>query len=250
MKTLLLAAGGSRAFAEAGYHYPKNLVEVGGTPLLQHVIEALGPLARDERLVAVVPEDEVKRHHVHRVLSLLEPSVTVLAVGETSGAACSALLACELVPAEEPLLVVNGDQVLLEDLDEIVRDFEARDLDAGVVVFRAVHPRWSYVRTQHGLVVEASEKRPISDLATAGVFWFRRARDFFDGAMEMLRKDAHVDGRFFVCPVLNELVLRGAVIGVREVPRASYYSLHEPAGVQAFEDRQPSPRRAEIPCPR
>ena len=46
MKTILLAAGGSEAYAEAGYFYPKNLVEVDGDPLLQHVIGSLGETAR------------------------------------------------------------------------------------------------------------------------------------------------------------------------------------------------------------
>ena len=252
MKTLLLAAGGSEAFAEAGFHYPKNLVEIQGNPLIAHVLENLGSVRGEGQLVAVVPREDATRHHVHRVLALVEPTCTVVTVGDTSGAACSALLACEQLPEDEPLLVVNGDQVILEDLGAIVRDFEDRDLDAGVVVFRAVHPRWSYVRTQQGFVVEASEKRPISDEATAGAYWFRRARDFFTATMEMIAKDAHLDGLFYVCPALNELVLRGAVIGVHEIPRTSYISLRDPAGVQALEEHlhEVAQRGPVIPCPR
>lgn len=50
-------------------------------------------------------------------------------------------------------------------------------------------------------MVEAAAQRPISREATAGVYWFRRGGDFLDGAMAMIRKDAAVDGRFYVCPV-------------------------------------------------
>lgn len=235
MKTLLLAAGGSQAFADAGFHYPKNLVEVAGAPVLAHVLAGLGEYAREGRLVAVVPREEALRHHTPRVLRLLEPTATVVEVGQTSGAACSALLAAEHVDPDAPLLVVNGDQVLTADAAAIVADFEGRDLDAGVAVFRAVHPRWSYVRLEDGRVTEAAEKNPISDLATAGFYWFRRGRDFLTATMDMIRKDAHVGGRFFVCPALNELVLRGAEIGVCEIDRSAYLSLHEPAGVAALE---------------
>lgn len=235
MKTLLLAAGGSLAFEDAGYYYPKNLVEVAGQPLLAHVMSGLGTLAQGGRLVVVVRRDEAVRHHVHRVVTLVEPSALVVQVGETSGAACSALLACEHVDEDEPLLVVNGDMVMDVDLPSIVDGFDRAGFDAGAIVFDAVHPRWSYVRIEDDVVVEASEKRPISRHATAGAYWFRRGMDFLDAAMAMIRKDAHTDGKFFVCPALNELVLAGRRIGAHEIARSDYFSLHEPAGLRTYE---------------
>lgn len=251
MKTILLAAGGSEAYAEAGYFYPKNLVEVDGDPLLQHVIGSLGDTARHGRLIVMVRRDEDLRYHTGRVVQLVEPTATVLPVEQTSGAACTALLAVEQIADDEPLLVVNGDQVLLEDLDGIVAGFAERRLDAGVIVFGGVHPRWSYVRVDDGpeqLVIEASEKRPISRLATAGVYWFARGRDFVDCAMDMIRKDAHVGGSFFVCPTLNEMVLRGRRVGIHTTTRERYMSLHDPQALAAFDDHLRCHRPEQVPA--
>lgn len=236
MKTILLAAGGSDAYAEAGYFYPKNLIEVDGRPLIQHVIESLGACGRGGRLIVMVRQQEDLRFHTSRVVELIEPSATVLTVQDTSGAACTAMLAVGHVEPDEPLLLVNGDQVLLESLDAVVAGFAERGLDGGVVVFSGVHPRWSYVRTDgDGLVIEASEKRPISRLATAGVYWFAHSRDYFASAMDMIRKDAHVGDVFYVCPSLNEMVLRNRRIGVYHTERARYLSLHEPQGLVGLE---------------
>ena len=236
MKTLLLAAGRRAVDTDSGgTAWPKNLIEIAGMPLLSHVIQKLGPLATDGKLIVVVRHDEVMLHHTDQVVKLSEPTASVVAVGDTAGAACSALLACESVEPDEPLLVCNGDQVIDTDLGVIVADFEARDIDAGVVVFEAVHPRWSFVRIEDSRVVEASEKRPISRNATAGAYWFRRGGDFLSAVMDMIRKEASVSGSFFVCPSLNELVLRGAVIGTAPIERSEYFSLHEPADVSAYE---------------
>lgn len=236
MNTLLLAAGSSRAYVEAGHHWPKNLVEVGGRPLLQHVVESLGPLAQDGRLVGVLRDDEAEQHRTDRVLQLVEPTSRVVRVGNTRGAACSALMACEQLDASAPLVVAGGDALLRADLPAIVTSFEERDLDAGTVVFDAVHPRWSFVRVEDGLVVEASEKNPISRSATAGVYWFRTAGAFLAATMRMIEKGAAVDGQYYVCPVLNELVLDGARVGVSEVERSSYFSFRDPAELAVFED--------------
>jgi dTDP-glucose pyrophosphorylase len=239
MNILVLMAGDSKRFEDAGYLYPKNLVEIAGLPLVERVIEQLGSLqANGARLIVLVQQDEAKQFHTVDVIRLLVPDATVLTVPQLdSGAACTALLAIEEIDANAPLLVFNGDQILTRGLAEALSDFAARDLDGGVVVFPAVHPRWSYVKTDSdGLVIEASEKRPISRNATAGTYYFKRGGDFLRAAMRMIGKDAHVQGRYFICPVYNELILEQAAIGVYQIESSSYFSLATPQGVQQYED--------------
>jgi dTDP-glucose pyrophosphorylase len=236
MRTLMLAAGGSQAYADAGFYFPKNLAEVAGRPLIQHAIEHLGSLAANGRLVVAISGDENRRFHTGRVVRLIEPTAQVVEVGETSGAACTALIAIDHIAEDEPLLIVSADAIVTADLDEIVAGFIHRGLDGGVVVFEGVHPRWSYVRVdEDGLVIEASEKRPISRMATAGIYWFARGRDFVESAMSMISKDASVDDKFFVCPTINEMVLRSRRVGIHEIDRIRYHSLHDPLGIPKFE---------------
>jgi hypothetical protein len=243
---LVLMAGDDTAFQEAGYLYPKNLVEIDALPLAQRVIDSLGPLrgadagsgAAGGRLICCVNEDEDRQYHTGSVIDLVSPGAAVVRVhAKTGGAACTALLAIEHIAADEPLCVINGDQVLEADLSEALAGFERRGLDGGIIVFPAVHPRWSYVRTDAaGQVVEAAEKRPISNQATAGIYYFARGADFVSGAMSMIGKDAHTNGRFYVCPVYNELILRQLRIGTFAVPREAYFSLSDPQGVRSYED--------------
>jgi len=240
-------AGDSALFEVAGRNYPKNLVEIEGEPLVQRVVDGLKPLIdAATETIFLVREEECRRHHTDDVLRLLVPGAEVLGVPAlSSGAACTALHAIGHIGRDEPLLLFNGDQVLEADLAEIVDGFDQAGLDGGVVTFDAVHPRWSYVRTgADGLVLEAAEKRPISRLATAGSYWFRRGGDFIDGAMAMIRKDASVDGSFYVCPVYNELILRGLRIGTRHVERERYFSLASLHGVNTYEEHLANRRRA------
>lgn len=249
MRLVVLMAGDSGVFEVAGHKYPKNLVEIDGEPLVQRVVEGLRPLVeRASHAVFLVREEENRRHHTDQVIRLLAPEAEVAGVPALeSGAACTALHAIGHISREEPLLIFNGDQVLEADLAGIVEGFEADGLDGGVVTFDAVHPRWSYVRTgEDGLVLEAAEKRPISRLATAGTYWFRRGGDFLDGAMAMIRKDASVEGAYYVCPVYNELILRGLRIGTRHIERERYFSLASLHGVNAYEEHLARLRRAVL----
>ena len=112
------------------------------------------------------------------------------------------------------------------ELASVLAQLRDRSLDAGTVVFNSVHPRYSYVRMDpQGFVLEAAEKNPISSDAMAGIHWFARGCDFVRAAKQTIRKDASVDGIYFVSPTLNELVLEQALIGVRRIESRHYHPL-------------------------
>lgn len=234
MNLLVLAAGGSEAFQAAGYAYPKNLVEIQGKPLLQHVLENVA--TADGRLIVVLRRDEAAKFHTDRVVRLLYPDAeVVLSPVPTSGAACTALLAAGLIDNHEPLLIANGDQILRVDHGALADGFLEKGWDGGIPVFEDVHPKYSYVKLDEaGLIVEAAEKRPISRLATAGRYFFAEGRTFVQSAQKMILKDAHLDGIFYVCPAYNEAILAGKRIGISRVEKGDYFSLGTPQGVEGF----------------
>lgn len=237
---LVLMSGSSQAFKEAGYVYPKNLVEVGGKLLLQRVLDHLRPLQLLGACpICVIRHDENSRHHTGAVIQLIEPKAQIIELrADTSGAACSALMAVEKINNDAPLIIVNGDQLLIDvDLPAVIRGFQARGLDGGLVVFDDIHPRWSFVKCDgQGMVVETAEKRPISKLATAGFYYYSKGSDFVFAATEMIKKDAHVGGLFYICPTYNELILRQRRIGVHPVAREAYRSFASPSDVHVYEN--------------
>ena len=246
MNVLVLMAGPSDSLREAGYQFPKPLIEIGSKPVVQHALERLLPLlGAGDRLIVMLRQDENLKYHIGAVVKLLAPAAEVFEVrGETSGAACTALLAVDRIDADEPLVVLNGDQIIEADLAPIVRSFQDRALDGGIIVFNDVHPRWSFVKCDaDGLVIETAEKRPISNIATAGFYYFRSGKEFVQAAETMILKDAAVDGRFFVCPAYNELILRNQKVGVHFIKKDQYISLATAKRIEVFEHhiKEPHP---------
>lgn len=83
-------------------------------------------------------------------------------------------------------------------------------------------------------MIEAAEKRPISRNATAGFYYFKKAKFFFDAAQRMIMKNASVNGSFFVCPAFNEMILQQHVIGAYRIDKDQYYSFSHESGVEAY----------------
>ncbi len=225
MNILILAAGHPEFDTRDG-KYPLCLTEYDGVPLLERLAKACQALGA-KRTIFALRKEEVNRYHLDNVVALLCPQAVTLKVdGNTPGAACTALLAAGHIDNGQELLVLSANELVDIDLAELVAGFRARQLDAGTVTFPSIHPRYSYVRLgEQGLVTEAAEKNPISNHATAGVYWYARGKEFVAAVKNMIRKDAHVDGVFYLCPAFNELVLKQARIGVAAIEARRYHPL-------------------------
>lgn len=241
MRVLILGAGTGEGRPEAAREaaiWPPDsvwLAESGGRLLVQRLVAACAGLRA--RLVFAVRAGDMSRWHVDSVIALAAPDAVVVPIrGETKGAACTALLCLGHLDGDDELLVLNANEFLDIDYTAAIEGFRARGLDGGVVVFPSLHPRYSSVRLDaQGLIVEAAEKRPISRHAVAGFIWFKRAACFVTAAQTMIRKDAHVDGLFFMSLVLNEMVLAQARLGVLEVDRNAYHPLKSRRQIAQYE---------------
>lgn len=238
MNVLMLCSGDDAKFSDAGYAYPKNLIEIEGKPMIQAVFQGFGDvIGRESTLMLTLRQTEMDHYHTQSVVRLIHSDAKIIAVPNTSkGAACVALLGIEDIDNEEELLIINGDIIIESPIMSAVESFRERCMDGGAVTFENVHPRWSFVKcSEDGLIVEASEKRPISRNATMGVYYFRHGKDFVSAAENMIRKDAAVDGLFYICPVFNELVLVQKKLGIYKIDGEKYFSLSTPKGVENYQ---------------
>lgn len=235
MNILILAAGQTNFDSQDG-SYPLCLTELDGVPLIERLIQSCHSIG-DANFIVALREQDIGRYHLDNVVCLLAPGAKILRIAEdTRGAACTALLASTYIDNDDGLLILNGNEILDADFSAVLEDFRARKLDAGVVTFHSVHPRYSYVRlNDQGLVVEAAEKNPISRLATVGFYWFARGKDLVRAAQNMIRKDASVNELFYICPALNELVLEQARIGTYAVEASQYHPLKTERQLIQFE---------------
>jgi dTDP-glucose pyrophosphorylase len=227
--------GSGRPFEEYSKSFPKTLIEIHGHPLIEYAIHSSKP-DEDHRFIFVIRADDAQLYHLDDVLNLLAPGCEMIfSRGMTGGALCTALLAVDKIDPELPLLISNNDQYLKIRIDAALADFRRRDLDVGILTFSAVHPRWSFARlAEDGMVIETAEKRPISNHATCGLYYYRTASSFLSSARKSLLKNNVTNNQFYICPAINELILSGHRVGVFPVPNELFIPLGTPDDVDRF----------------
>jgi beta-phosphoglucomutase-like phosphatase (HAD superfamily)/dTDP-glucose pyrophosphorylase len=218
MNVLIPMAGAGSRFASAGYTFPKPLIEVDGKPMIQVVVENLNIQAN---YTFIVQKEHYEKYNLQYLLNLIAPNCNIVQVnGLTEGAACTTLLAKEFIDNDFPLVIANSDQFVEWNSNECLYAFNADGIDGGIVSFKATHPKWSYAKIgEDGFVSEVAEKKPISDNATVGIYFWKKGSDYVKYAEQMIEKNIRTNNEFYVCPVFNEAIADGKKIRIKGIER-------------------------------
>ena len=210
MKILIPMAGEGSRFAKEGYTFPKPLIDVAGKPMIQRVVENLD---FDAEYIFLVRKEHLEKYSGLKstLFGITNSNTKIVEVDSlTEGAACTALLAEEYINNDDDLLIANSDQII----DYSPENFKylkllTDNIDGIVFCFNSMHPKWSFVKTNsRGFVCEVAEKNPISNIATCGIYWYKRGSDFVDCAKSMIAKNIRVNNEFYIAPVYNELIIK------------------------------------------
>jgi HAD superfamily hydrolase (TIGR01509 family) len=211
MNILIPMAGAGTRFQQAGYTFPKPLIDVNGKPMIQVVVDNINI---DANYIFVVQKEHREKYNLDALLKLITPKCTIVEVdGITEGAACTTLLAKEFINNDEPLLMANSDQFAEWDSNEFMYKMNEQNVDGGIVTFKATHPKWSFAKVdEYGYVTEVAEKNPISTDATVGIYYWTKGSDYVKYAEEMIANNIRTNNEFYVCPVFNQAINDGKKI--------------------------------------
>lgn len=218
MNILVPMAGAGSRFQNAGYTFPKPLIDVNGMPMIQRVISNLNI---DANYIFVVQKEHREKYHLDTMFTLFVPNFTVIETdGITEGAACTTLLAKEYIDNDSPLLMANADQLINWNSNEFMYKMQEQHVDGCIITFTSTHPMFSFAKLdERGMVTRVAEKNPISNQATTGHYYWTRGCDYVKYAEQMIAKNTRVNNEFYVCPVYNEAIEDGKTISTYHVEK-------------------------------
>jgi HAD superfamily hydrolase (TIGR01509 family) len=216
LNVLIPMAGLGKRFSEAGYEFPKPLIDVNNKTMIQAVVESLSIKAN---YIYLVQKEHYEKYSLNTILNTITPGCKIVLVdGITEGAAVTCLIAKDLINNDNQLLIANSDQIVDWDSREFLYTLQDKNADGGIATFKSNHPKWSYAKTNDlGIVLEVAEKNPISDNATVGIYYWKKGSDFVKYAEQMIDKNIRTNNEFYVCPVFNEAISDNKLIYTIEI---------------------------------
>jgi NDP-sugar pyrophosphorylase family protein len=233
-----MAGRGSR-FQDAGYAFPKPLIDVHGKTMIEVVVNNLRPKV-PHKFIFIVQKEHYEKYDLYNILkNATQNNFEVVKInGVTEGAACTVLTAAQYINNDDDLIIANSDQYIEIDFDAFIKEARKGKKDGLIMTFKASHPKWSYARVDKaGRVIEVAEKKVISDKATVGVYYYKTGRDFVEAAQNMITKRIKHNNEYYVCPTFNELILQDKDVRIYEIPVQKMYGLGTPEDLNAFLDK-------------
>lgn len=191
----------------------KALHDVRGRPLLQAALD--GRSWRDEiqSTVFVLHDDAASRKFAEGPLREWYPGGKQVFLSHYSeGAAFTCMAALSLADVSAGPVCIDLCDILFDFNGDPVSTIDHPEVGGVAITFPSDNPVYSYLaRDTSGRIVEAAEKRVISNEASAGVYFFKNpavlAKAF---AHSLLNRQAlaHRD-LLFVCPMFNGVLDQG-----------------------------------------
>lgn len=234
-------AGLSQRFRDAGYALPKYMLDLHGRSVFERTVGSFRHYFDSETFLFIARGGEETQDFIRREVSRMEIARmdVVMLSRPTLGQADTVRLGLEeaRVPADESLTIFN--------IDTIRPGFRYPDrpwmqiADGYLEVMHADDPGYSFARPDalgEERVAETAEKRIISNLASTGLYYFRRVADFLT-AFECERA-APSAAELYVAPMYNAMIADHRDIRYFEVPASDVLFCGTPA---QYEDLQKQP---------
>jgi NDP-sugar pyrophosphorylase family protein len=233
MQVVIPMAGKGKRFSDKGYSKPKPLIDVNGKPMIQLVIDNLNI---DAKYHFICQKEHCKKYSLDNFLCSLKPDCNIIPIDRiTDGPASTVLLAKKFINNDDELVIANSDQFVNWNSNNFISFLRDKNADGGILTFEAYDDKWSFVKIDDlGFVTEVAEKKLISNIATVGIYYYKKGKFFVEAAEQMIQGNIRVNNEFYVAPAYNEMIQNQKKICIFNVTKM--YGLGTPEDLNTFLD--------------
>jgi dTDP-glucose pyrophosphorylase len=195
MQIIIPAAGLGSRFRSSKFKEPKPLISWNDKPMLHHVLDNF---FGDYTKCIVVKQANYNFEY---------PNIDIINIDYvTNGPATTAYIAKHLIDPDQDLLITNCDQIIKDWNKEQFLDY-AKKYDGILGCFLSTDAHNSYVKIDENKnIIEVKEKVVISNLATTGLHYWKKARYFFDSYDLMVLDNNTTNNEYYIAPSYQYLI--------------------------------------------
>ena len=172
MKGIILHGGHGTRLRPLTHTGPKQLLPIANKPMSQYGLESIRDAGITEIAIIIggIGSKKVKEYYGDG--EKFGVKISYVEQDEPRGIA-HAILLCKEFIGNEKFLTFLGDNILLDDISEYVKNFEKSNADASIVLCEVDNPtRFGIADVKEGIITKIVEKpkNPLSNLAVIGVY--------------------------------------------------------------------------------
>ncbi|MDE9461684.1 glycosyltransferase family 2 protein [Xenorhabdus bovienii] len=219
-------AGLSSRFFSAGFDKPKYMLDAHGKTLFEHSVLSFSNYFESKKFVFIIRDIyDTVQFVTHKVKQLgIEDYYIHVLKDETRGQAETVALALKSLESQH----VNLDKsITIFNIDTFRPNFiypkNKLDVDGYLEVFVGNGNNWSYIKPydKSEFVELTTEKVPVSNLCSTGLYHFSKIADYVDAFEFMAKLDPQewTNNELYIAPMYNYLIKKGKKIKFNIIER-------------------------------
>lgn len=215
-------AGESSRFKKAGYKLPKYQLPFKEHSVFDEVIAPFYRISENHKFIFVCRNNKSCLGFLENKLAKynFKNAKVISLVKSTSGQAETAYLGLSSSSKDESLAIFNIDTFHKNYQPISFESEEYKDSSGILEVFEDSGSNWSFAKVFNEKVVQTSEKVPISNLASNGMYYFKSVQifkstyeSFFYGGQGVTK------GERYIAPMYNELIAHNHIVKVKKIAK-------------------------------
>ena len=233
MNIVIPMAGKGIRFHSAGYSVPKPLIPIQDKPMIQQAVDSVGQKGNYIFIIQNNPK-------IKDTLKSIYPTSNVIPIDYiTEGPASTCLLAKEYINNDQPLLIINCDQIMWWNAEAFSVFSNTCHYDGLIVTYTESTPKNSYAKlNRRGHVVRIVEKEVISNVSLNGIHFWKKGSDFVISAEMMMIKNERYNNEFYVGPTYNYLIEQNKKIGIYHIPNEQHHAVGTPEDLLKYTNKE------------
>jgi dTDP-glucose pyrophosphorylase len=233
MNILIPMAGLGDRFKRAGFLRTKPMIPILDKPMIEWAINSLGV---NGNFIFILNNKNEEFNELKNLLNKICKNPKIIDIDYlTEGPASTSLLAKEYINNDDPLLIINCDQIMTWDSNNFLEFIKKFKDDGFVVTYEIKTIKNSYVKIdEFGYAIKFAEKEIISDYSLNGIHYWTKGKDFVMSAEKMIKKNIRVNGEFYIAPTYNELLLENKKIKIYHIDKNKHWSVGTPEDLNIF----------------
>ncbi|MFC4722889.1 sugar phosphate nucleotidyltransferase [Geojedonia litorea] len=215
MKIIVPMSGKGQRFINAGYKNVKPLIEVNGSPIIEHVVNMF-PGEKD--FIFICNSEHLRTTNMRSVLNKIAPNGIVVEIPpHKKGPVYAVQQIQDLINDDDEIIVNYCDFSCYWDYQDFLSHTRNRNADGAVPAYKGFHPHmlgttnYAFMRDDKQWMLEIKEKEPFTDnrmeeYASIGTYYFKKGTFVKKYFNQLIAEDINLNGEFYVSLVYNLLV--------------------------------------------
>lgn len=204
---IILMAGLGQRFHEKGFQIPKPYLIVENKPMFIRAAESLADSTNEAEVTAIILKKHLELFDTSRksFSTKIDFNVTQL-LTLTKGPAETAYLAIKKIRNNSPIIITDCDhEFSSQTFNHWLENYDKIDADVACLTFESKKSHFSFIEFRDHKAIGIREKEQISNIAIAGVYFFRNKEIFEELFKEYIQLSK---AELFISQLLNMAIKR------------------------------------------